>query len=70
MSKILNNIYQKIFYFICVIFLRKRVIELYGRTDVHFGKIFYQFKHWKYDPNKCIKYKYIGNNKLLIIKNK
>ena len=70
MSKILNKIYFKIYYFICVTFLYKRVIELYGRTDVHFGKIFYQFKDWKYDPNKCIKYKYIGNNKLLIIKNK
>ena len=34
MSKILNNIYFKIYYFICVIFLRKRIIELYEETDM------------------------------------
>ena len=67
MSKILNNIYFKIYYLICIIFLRKRVIELYKENDMVFGKTYYQFK---YEPNKGIKYKYIGNNKLLITKNK
>jgi hypothetical protein len=63
----MNKIYQKVFYFICVTFLYKRVIELYKENDIIFGKTYYQFK---YEPNKGIKYKYIGNNKLLIIKNK
>jgi len=63
----MNKIYQKVFYFICVIFLRKRVIELYKENDKVFGKTYY---HFKYEPNKDIKYKYIGNNKLLITKNK
>lgn len=67
MKKLSNKIYQKVFYFICIIFLRKRVIELYEETDMVFGHTYYQFK---YEPNKDIKYKYIGNNKLLIIKNK
>jgi hypothetical protein len=65
MCKILNNIYFKIYYFICVTFLYKRVIELYKENDMVFGKTYYQFKYWE-----GIKYKYIGNNKLLIIKNK
>jgi len=65
MSKILNNIYFKIYYLICVIFLRKRIIELYEETDMVFGHTYYQFKY-----GGGIKYKYIGNNKLLIIKNK
>lgn len=63
----MNKIYQKVFYFICVTFLYKRVIELYKENDIIFGKTYYQFK---YEPNKGIKYKYIGNNKLLIIKSK
>jgi hypothetical protein len=61
----MNKIYQKVFYFICIIFLRKRVIELYKENDKVFGKTYYQFKY-----GGGIKYKYIGNNKLLIIKNK
>ncbi len=65
MEKILNNIYFKIYYFICVTFLYKRVIELYKENDMVFGKTYYQFKY-----GGGIKYKYIGNNKLLIIKNK
>jgi len=65
MSKILNNIYFKIYYFICVTFLYKRVIELYKENDMVFGKTYYKFKY-----GGGIKYKYIGNNKLLIIKNK
>jgi hypothetical protein len=64
MKKLLNKIYQKVFYFICINFYYSRVTDLYKNYEnLNFKDVYYEFTS---DINKGDKLIYIGNKKLFL----